>query len=412
MSNTLCQLYCVDDCQHHQSCNSRDDESVDSQALQERVNSQLFLVRETESGEVLWRRPIQDADVIANHLVKHDNLKYRLPSHSFRSMLLPTQGIPPPAQSSQWVQCNMRGILFAAFHAFNQRTDNAAFRFPEMAYCWFSDKEKLTRGDEEKWAFYYGYQALSTEDALGWIVYQLMDDIQGEHFAAFLFHTITVVRKHLGSSWEDILGLYHQTNSLDSRLKFEEMLTSIGSSLNDPPQVIWLSIEIARAANNELFYGDRIKSPAAVEELHQELKNLAVENAKKVEFFSFIQMIMKAYIMHMSKQFTLLRLMFETSSTGTLTDFYNEPPEDPPNDSDDSLIGFRELHKILKTLWPKMSMQETTLIYREAFDISYPQPHWGRPSPDGISFESFLVAADRRCLFSRMRAGSVKSCEC
>lgn len=401
-TNALSHLYRVDECQDDKS--NYDDDSITSKNLTERVNSQLFIVRETSSGEVIWRLPIQNADAAASHIIANDNLRYRLPSHTFRSMLLSADG-QTPIKSASWIASCAKGLFFAAFHEFDQPDEamrNSPFRFSQFAYCWFSDGENLCcNNDEDKWAFYHGLKLMSLEDAACWIAYQLMDEMQGEHFTSFLFQSISVLKKILGSLWEDHFGFYSQKEAVAGRLLLEKNLISLGRSLESPSSQILIPTDVASTAINELFYGKRFKSSATVEQLHQQLNDSAANSS--VDFFSFVEMIMKAYTVHMQKQFTLIRLMFESSSTGILTDYYDEPEEDSP-ESGDGLVGFRELHKILKTLWPKITLQESTLIYREAYDVMYPPSDWGRPSPNGISFGCFMIAADRRCLFSRIRS--------
>ena len=411
-ANSLCQLYKVDNRQDSHcktDCSDDDGDSITSEDLQERINSHLFITRETGSGKVLWRCPIQNTDSLSDHVIAHDSLKYRFPAHSFRSMLLPTKENNSPDQSASWIQCCMRGLFFASFYEFNHCVAqiDTAFSFPQLVYRWFSNEDKLAADDDEKWAFYHGLNLVSKEDPLGWIVHQLMDDAQGEHFTSFLFQSVNIVKNHMGSCWDEQFGLYSKPESTSSKMKFEEVLHSHDQSFDEPGPVsiFCMSTESARAAINELFYGDFIKSPATVEELHQKLEGMTVDS--NIDLFSFVQMIMKAYLTHMQKQFTLIRLMFETSCSGTLTDFYDDQViegNDHPKEYGDSLVGFRELHKILKTLWPnKISLRESTSIYHEAFDVMYPQSQWGKPcSSDGISFESFCIAADRKCLFSNM----------
>ena len=280
---------------------------------------------------------------------------------------------------------------------------NTPFRFPEFAYCWFSNEEKLSTNDDDKWAFYRGLELLVTQNAAAWILYQLLGDVQGEHVNSFLFQSMTVLKKHMGSSWVDKkFELYSDQEGVTSKPQLNDALKSLGTSFETPPPRIFIPIDTARPVINELFYGDFIKSSSTIETLHQQLKDLTVSGS--VELFQFLQMMLKSYLVHMQKQFTLIRLMFETSSSGSLTDFYNEAKIMEPSVSSDGIIGFRELYKILKTLWPNMSMMEAVLVYKESFDAMYPPTEWGKPSPDGISFESFLIAADRRSLFSRMRS--------
>lgn len=416
----LCQLYDIETPQYEHETSSRisDDDSITSESLLDLVNSQLVIVRETTSGQVLWKCPIEEVDKIANHLVERDNIRYRLPCHSFRSLLLPMrESERPPVRSSNWLRCCMRGLFFASWYSFNQQADastnTARFRFPEMAYCWFTDDEKMTNDDDkDKWAFYHGIKLLANEDAEGWILYQLMDDTQGEHFLSFLFQTMNVIKKHMALSWNDKLGLYSRMNAVTSKLKFREALNALGRSLDEPVsslcEAFWLPNESAHAAINDLFDVHLIKSHTTIEDLHQKLDRLAVNlGAPSVELFSFVQMTMKAYLVQMQKHFTLIRLMFDTASNGTLTDFYNEPKNLPPKPEFDinPLVGYRELHKIMKTLWPNISIQETSIVYREAHDMMHPQSQWGKPNPDGIWFDSFVTAADRRCLFSQLRKG-------
>lgn len=399
-TNALCQLYCADDCQFNADHDSEDDDSITSQSLTERVNSQLFIVREKESGEEIWRLPIQNVDAVSNHLIANDHLQYRFPLHSFRVMLQPIE-CNIPMRSAQWSRQCTGGLFFAAWHEFNKKDPSSPFGFSEFAYCWLSGEDTLWNNDEDKWAFYNGIKLLSVEDPAGWIVYQLMDGMQGEHFASFLFRSMNVLKKLEASLWNSKLSYYSREEAVASMVKLEASLNSREQSLESPPIHISIPIETAHAAINELFYGDCIRSSSTVEDLQQQLKTLITEG--HIGLFCFTQIVMKAYVNHMQKQFTLIRLMFETSSSGALTEYYNESKMDP-HLHDDDIVGFRELYKILKTLWPRISMKESTLIYREAFDVEYPRLDWGRPSPDGVSFESFLIAADRRCLFTRMRS--------
>ena len=63
------------------------DSNNDEIPLQERVDSQLYIVRETPSGQQLWKHPLSDSDAIAGHIAENNKLVHRLPCHSFRSML-------------------------------------------------------------------------------------------------------------------------------------------------------------------------------------------------------------------------------------------------------------------------------------------------------------------------------------
>ncbi|KAL3794954.1 hypothetical protein HJC23_004331 [Cyclotella cryptica] len=414
----LCQLYGIETlpCKHESTQQASDDDSIATLSLHDRVNSRLVIVRETPSGQVLWKCPVDEVDTIADHLVARNHVRFRLPCYSFRSMLLPMrENERPPVRSSIWLRYCARALFFSAWHIFNQHGNvsmaTSRGRFPEMVYCWFSDEEQITNNDDnDKWAFYYGIKLLSNEEAEGWLLYQLLDDTQGEHFLSFSFRTMNVIKKHMGLSWEDQLGLYSRIDAVASKFKFQEAVKGLGRSLDEPvpslSEAFWLPSERAHAALDDLFYSQLIKTPTEIEELHQNLNELTANlSPPNVELFSFVQLAMKAYLAQMQKHFTLLRLMFDTSSNGTLTDFYEEPRDLPPSTEFDvnPIIGFPELQKIMKTLWPNLSMKEISIVYREAHDIMYPRSQWGKPTIDGISFESFVAAADRRCLFSQIR---------
>ena len=71
------------------------------------------------------------------------------------------------------------------------------------------------------------------------------------------------------------------------------------------------------------------------------------------------------------------------------------------NCAEKGLVSVPQLYQILKTVWKSTTFQETTQIYREAYDVMYPPSQWNKPAPDGIDFQSFTIAAERYSLFSR-----------
>ena len=86
-----CQLYGIDkleECNRDETNNKDDAESIESGkdeiTLQDRVNSQLFIVRETESGQLIWKCSLQEADAVACHIDAANKTTYRLGCHSFR----------------------------------------------------------------------------------------------------------------------------------------------------------------------------------------------------------------------------------------------------------------------------------------------------------------------------------------
>ena len=178
--------------------------------------------------------------------------------------------------------------------------------------------------------------------------------------------------------------------------------------------------EFCKETVYQLFYSDKIKSSEYAEELSNRVQELAFDGERSdaseeqavksqedtdadasMSLFAFLQMIMEKYVAHKKKQVTLIRLMFDTASKGVLTVFY-DAPDNSNQTYKEGLISVTHLYQILKTVWNSVTMQETTLIYREAYDALYPPSQWSSPAPDGINFESFLIAAEQRSLFSRV----------
>ena len=169
-----CQLYGFDrlECTHDKTADKGDADSIiseesgkDAVPLQDRVNSRLLVVREADSGQSLWRIPMEESDTIANHISANSKLHYRLPCHSFRSLLPPLLEERPPIRNSSWFRSCMKGVLFSylddrsSCQAVNNT--NKLIRFPEFVYCWFADEdeEDQSSADEDRWAFYYALKS-------------------------------------------------------------------------------------------------------------------------------------------------------------------------------------------------------------------------------------------------------------
>ena len=394
------------------------DSNNDEIPLQERVDSQLYIVRETPSGQQLWKHPLSDSDAIAGHIAQNSKLMHRLPCHSFRSMLPPLISDRPPIRTPTWLTCVMRGILFAALQSYNKED---RLRFPEFVYCYFADNNDENAADEDRWAFYHGLKLSSNHNPESWIVYTLLDDMQGEDFLLFVLQALKATKNQLGKSWEYQFGeVFSSCNQATNSIS--ELMNAMkerGYSLDGNECIssnVWISVQISIEISYQLFYNDRIKSSKFVEEISSKLAKMAmdIENSllfgelqddssttSCVDLFAFLQVVMKTYVSHKMKQLTLIRLMFETASKGVLTDFYNVQDNSSTSCYAEGLISVPQLHQILKTLWKSTTLEVTVMIYREAYDILYPPSQYCKPAPDGINFQSFLIAAERYSLFSR-----------
>ena len=394
------------------------DSNNDEIPLQERVDSQLYIVRETPSGQQLWKHPLSDSDAIAGHIAQNSKLMHRLPCHSFRSMLPPLISDRPPIRTPTWLTCVMRGILFAALQSYNKED---RLRFPEFVYCYFADNNDENAADEDRWAFYHGLKLSSNHNPESWIVYTLLDDMQGEDFLLFVLQALKATKNQLGKSWEYQFGeVFSSCNQATNSIS--ELMNAMkerGYSLDGNECIssnVWISVQISIEISYQLFYNDRIKSSKFVEEISSKLAKMAmdIENSllfgelqddssttSCVDLFAFLQVVMKTYVSHKKKQLTLIRLMFETASKGVLTDFYNVQDNSSTSCYAEGLISVPQLHQILKTLWKSTTLEESVMIYREAYGILYPPSQYCKSAPDGINFQSFLIAAERYSLFSR-----------
>lgn len=428
-----CQLYGVGEleCTRDKITSKKeinDSESVTSSetsskevSLQERLNSQLYVVRETDSGKILWKCPMKDSDTLADHLSKNKKMSYRLPCHAFRSMLLPlAEGDRIPVRDPGWLRCCMRGILFGALQnlvANQGSSDNGAhhrLRFPEHSYCWLDDGDQSS-SDEDRWAFYYGVKASAGSDPECWLAFTLLDDMEGEDFFSFLANALLSVRKQMGTSWDHQFGEAICTdNATQSKTQLIDVFKQQEFSLEDDcASTIWIPMRCITEIIHQLDKEASVKLPekancvkelfASVNQLVMNIKNSLLlpssqneandEVTPSVCCFTFLQMLMQKYISQKRKQVTLMRLMFETASRPVLTDFYHEK-----NTNTNNQIGVLQLYQILKTIWPSVTLDETTRVFCESYDALYPPSQWDKPAPGGINFESFLIAAERLSL--------------
>lgn len=412
-------MYGVDklECIRNKKTAVNDDDSItsvdsgkDSIPLQDRVNSQLYVSRETSLGKSLWKCPLNESDVISGHLVATSKLCHRFPCHNFRSMLPPLT-TEPQTKSSTWFRHVLRGVLFAALQNYSDSenqlsSSNSTIRFPEFTYCWF-EQEDSKSSDADRWSFYHELKASKDNSPECWLLFTLLDDLQGTDFLFFAVQALNAVRNLMDKSW------HHQ---------FGNIISTCGEAaeLDEEANDIFIPVEISKEIAFQLFY-DKIKSSKLVDEVSNKVEDMALDidnsvlwgeqvlpskldeepspTTKSLDLFAFLQVVMKTYLSHKKKQVTLLRLMFETASKGVLTDFYAE--DGSIDNTGTGLVSVPQLHQILKTVWKSTTLQETTQIYREAYDVMYPPSQWNKPAPDGIDFQSFLIAAERYSLFSR-----------
>ena len=342
----------------------KDDNSIssdNSETLDERLNSQLFIVRASVEGKILSQFPIEETDSIANHLVE-GNSRRRVSCVEFRSMLQPFPKDKVPARDEDWLRQCMRGILTSAMDG----TD-AQEVCPEFVYCWFAENRSAKPDDEEVWSFFYGVQRLAAmQDAEACLHYHILNDVNLD-FAQFLVDTLSSLKSLMDQAW----------------------LTDFETECQ---QHVWIPKDVANHVISHMFTS-RTDPPLSVEDLNRKVEVLAVEADEpgRVDLFSFLQLLMKEHTRLIKKQTTLLRVSFDTARQDNGVSVHTK-----------TLVSMRDLHQILEAFHEPITLKETTQLYRDAYDVLVANTATGH-APRGITFDSFLSAAKRRGLFTKIR---------
>ncbi|KAL3826238.1 hypothetical protein ACHAXA_006266 [Cyclostephanos tholiformis] len=389
---------------------------ADDVTLRERMDSRLYVVRETRSGRRLWKCPLEESDKVVDHIAAAEKSRRGESCRSFRGMLPPLDD-GPPMRSPGWLRRCSGGTLRSYLEHRLSGNENRLYRirFPEHVYCWFADDDKGKTADQDRWAFYHGLM-LEDDDPERWLTRCLLDDTQGEDFSTFLAHLIRTVQDQTGKSLDELFGKISKYNSrlhqcgsvLDCDDSFDQTCTAENA---------WIPTSTAQAIVRQLFQSDWIDSSKFFQELFADVTQaanhslleagdgvasrheLVAADESSIGFFAFLQLIMKTHLSRRKKQLTLIELLFEKASKGVVDDFYDANKDDLPY-YEANLISVRQLYDILKIIWPSMTLEDTTLVFREAYGALYPPSKWTKTAPTGINFQSFLIAAERLALFS------------
>lgn len=348
-----------------------DDNSIissdNSETLDERLNSQLFIVRASVEGKILSQFPIEESDSIANHLV--EGKRSRVSCVEFRSMLQPFPKDKVPARFSSsrvydefWLRRCMRGILASALGG-----ADAQDICPEYVYCWFNENHSVKPDDEEVWSFFYGVKRLAAmHDAEACLHYHILNDVNLD-FAQFLVDTLNFVKSLMDQSW----------------------LTDFETECQ---QHVWIPKDVANRVNSLMFTWT--DPPLPVEDLNRKVEVLVAEGDEengRVDLFTFLQLLMNEHTHLVKKQTTLLQVSFDTARH-----------DDGVSVHTNTLVSMRDLHQALKAFDEPITLKETTQLYRDAYDVLVANTATGH-APRGITFDSFLSAAKRRGLFTKIR---------
>lgn len=335
-----------------------DDHSIssdNSETLDERLNSQLFVVRASVDGKtILSQFPIEESESIAAHLVER-NARGRVSCLEFRSMLQPISKDKVPVRDEAWLRNCMRGILISAALGSDALED-----WPSHVYCWFMENHD----DEEAWSFYYSLKQHATSDAEACLHYQILNDVNLD-FAAFFVDTLVFMKSLTDQSWlEDLENECQQ-------------------------QRIWIPTDVTKRVISHMF--SWTDPPLSIEDLNRKVEGESEEEQGRVDLFSFLQVLMRTHVDQIKKQTTLLRVLFDTVQKNVDVSVDRE-----------RLVSLRELYQILKSFHEPVTLSEATHLYRDAYDLLVAKTTTGY-APRGIIFDCFLFAAKRRGLFTRIR---------
>ena len=273
-------------------------------------------------------------------------------------MLQPISKDKVPARDEVWLRKCMRGILASAIIGGTYAQELC----PEHVYCWFTENHSIKPDDEELWSFYYGLKRLiaANHDAEAWLHYQILNDINLD-FPEFFVDTVVFTKSLMDQSW----------------------LADLGVEVEECQQQVLIPKDVTNLVISRMFNW--------TEPPFSGLSSEPDEESGRVDLFSFLQLLMKEHTDLIKKQTTLLRVLFDTAR-----------PDDGAPIHFEKLVRFRELHQILKAIHEPITLNETTQLYRDAYDVLVAKATSGY-APRGITFDSFLFAAKRRGLFTQIR---------
>ena len=98
--------------------------------------------------------------------------------------------------------------------------------------------------------------------------------------------------------------------------------------------------------------------------------------------------------------------MFETASTGALTDDFPLAEGEKKiarvaHPDEEKFIDLPQFIAIARTIHPNVSTSEAAACYREAYGVLFPPSQHHKPPPPGITFSSFMEAAETRQWMSK-----------
>ena len=127
---------------------------------------------------------------------------------------------------------------------------------------------------------------------------------------------------------------------------------------------------------------------------------------KCVNLFLWLRQVMGLYEKEAAHRRAAVRLMFETASTGALTTGVPHKGDGHGvvgmmnNDGEEKHIDLPQFLAIARTVFPLVSTIEAASLFRDSYNVMFPPSKHHKPPPPGITFSSFLQAAEDRQFFT------------
>ncbi|CAM9126445.1 unnamed protein product [Ectocarpus sp. 12 AP-2014] len=406
------------------------------------------------------RKALDDLSNIADALEKERQLKgqTRMQCHGYRLLLPNLKGYRPP-RTVAWVRTVMRAILRAKIwdDSVLRYKQDLRVRFPEFTYAWFEPpravmaaananvRSKLVaQADDDRWGLYYGVKSLARESAEATLFWHALNESNGEDYLTFLVYCLAIVEGTAGSMLRDQWGVSATCTDLhtlqrqvqEAQAVKERSASKAGSAIGTGAGGVTLrgaergdekeQLEPMASGTDVVW----LRSSDAVETVDHILVK-ALEDQKRrvldatkaisvscegrltdqdpsstcVDLFLFLRILLHSFREEQVNRRAAVRLMFETASTGVLTDgtpIYGDGRVDQSalaaaetvyksllNESK-AVVDLPQFMVIARTLWPEVTTSDVVAVFRDAHEDTNGE----------VDYQAFLKLADRWQFFS------------
>ncbi|CAN0459687.1 unnamed protein product, partial [Ascophyllum nodosum] len=396
----------------------RGDEDDDEEGYKEEIGSSVLCIK--------CRKALDDLGNIADALEKERQLKgeVRLQCHGYRLLLPNLKGYRPP-RTVAWVRTVMRAVLRAKIwdDSVLRYKQDLRVRFPEFAYSWFEpskasmatanaiERSKLVaQANDDRWGLYYGAKALARENAEATIFWHVLNETNGEDYLTFLVYCLSVIEGTAGRILREQWGINDTCTDLHTlKRKVDAVANEVLSSGRD---VVWLlSNDAVEAVNHVLVKAledQKWKVLEATKAISVSCEGRLPDQdpfSTCVDLFLFLRIMLHSFKEEQVNRRAAVRLMFETATTGVLTDdtpIYGDSvlDQNTPSVAETTyssllrerkvIVDLPQFMVITRTLWPEVTTSDAVTLFRDAHEETNGE----------VDYETFLKLADRWQFFS------------